>query len=123
MAKQATLICCNLQEEKYRRIAGLVARFPVAVIRVSEGETGSSIQEILGGKKRTEAPAGAFADELLIMADFPDFMVNVLLQLLRSTPGTAVRLKAVATAENRTWPLTRLYREISREDQIMHGGK
>ena len=65
----------------------------------------------------------AFSDEMLVMAYFPQGMMNVFLQGLRRAGVAPVALKAVLTPTNAAWSSAQLHEELSREHAAMTAGQ
>ena len=90
--------------------------------RAENGESGgaATMPESSSGKAATEAAPAAPEAQLLLMANFPEALINELLNNLRAE-GITVPLTAVMTKHNRTWRVRALLEELLREKQAVEG--
>ena len=70
-----------------------------------------------------QSGAQAFSDEMLVMAFFPQGMMNVFLQARHRAGVAPIALKAVLTPTNAAWSSTQLHDELAREHAAMTAGQ
>ena len=73
----------------------------------------------MGNAGQSRSVAQGFSDEMLVMAFFPQGMVNAFLQTMRRAGISPIALKAVLTPTNAAWSSTQLHEELAREHAAM----
>ena len=150
--KQPVLLCYNLNGFKARNVHMTAMRMKIRVRNVAKEEYALPLSVLLGAggadtaQKRdlaidterdaqcaktpdaqdaAESQDGAqvFSDEMLVMAFFPQGMMNVFLQALRRAGVSPIALKAVLTPTNAAWSSAQLHEELSREHAAMMSGQ
>ena len=147
--KQPVLLCYNLNGFKARNVHLTAMRMKIRVRNVAKEEYALPLSVLLGAgsadtaQKRDPAVdaerdaqcaqtpdaaesqdvAQVFSDEMLVMAFFPQGMMNVFLQALRRAGVSPIALKAVLTPTNATWSSAQLHEELSREHAAMTKGQ
>ncbi len=58
-------------------------------------------------------------ESIIIMDSLSDGQINSLLASIRQTDGLTITLKAVVTANNRSWPFVKLAEELRQEHAVM----
>lgn len=122
--KQPILLCYNLEGERLNRIRLAAMRLKIRIRPVKKEEYGKALGALCGLfplEEEAGAPGG-FDDEMLVMANFPAGMMNLLLQTMRRTGVAPVALKAVLMPTNAAWDSVRLHEEIAAEHAALSGG-
>lgn len=115
-----TLLAFAVSPDRLSRLRFCCLSLGIAVKPVSPEDYGQPIGALLGIQERTDAaPAQAPIGEMLVMAAFPDALVNRFLAALRQLRIPPFRLKAMLTPTNVTWTACRLYAELSAEHAAM----
>ena len=117
------LLCYNLRGDKASRIFLTAMRMHICVRRVHACEYGLTLRQLCDTQspaEPSEVPA-PFEEEMLVMADFPQGLMQTFLQGMRRAGAAPVYLKAVLTPTNAGWDSVTLHTELSREDAAMRG--
>ena len=124
MNGSGTVLMFNISDPDKQAAVRLTAlRLGVRCLEVPPGRQHQTLEALLAGREPESAPAGEpFSEELLVLAGLPSETFHALLDTLRRE-GQTVRLKAVMTEHNRTWPAARLYRELRAEAEAMEKRK
>ena len=110
------LLCIHMDRSRVSRLSFLAMGLGITVKDVPEDDLGQTLGALCGLDARTEnAPQAQAPEEMLVMAFFPDTLVDRWLDVLRTSGIGTVRIKAVLTPVNRTWNCGRLYAALSRE--------
>ena len=116
------LLCIHMNREKVMRLGFLALSLGADVRPVAEEAQGQTLAALCGlEEKAARCPAAQVGEELLVMASFPDALLDRLLPALRAA-GLTVRLKAVLTPVNRDWNCGRLYAELRGEASAFEKG-
>ena len=117
------LLCAGFDTGKLMRLSFLAASMGIEMKEVKKDQQGMTLGALCGLEPQANGRApGGISREMLVMAFFPDGLMDRFLKALRDT-GDAVALKAVLTPHNRAWTLEKLYREIQMEHMVAQGGK
>ena len=140
--KQPVLLSYNLNGPKARNVHMAAMRLKIRVRNVAKEEYALPLAVLLGAgsadsavdavrdpqieqvdktENAAQSQSGAqdFSDEMLVMAFFPQGMVNVFLQTMRRAGISPIALKAVLTPTNAAWSSTQLHEELAREHAAM----
>lgn len=120
------LLYCLPGDEGYAVFRAQAEQLGIAVRLLSPLSLGETVGALADGADEPAlqcTPDGPAADAceatpLLLMAHFPDALVNTLLNALRAQSAPPL-LKAVVTKHNRAWTLRALLQELLREQQKM----
>ena len=113
------LYCWNFTPDRAAALAEICSELGVRLRKVSPAETGLPVASL---PEREPGPGLAmmpFREEMLLMARFPDSLVDSLLASLRRR-GLTVARKAVLTPFNAAWDSRKLFAELSAE-AALHG--
>lgn len=123
--KQPVVLCYNLDDQRASAIRLAAMRLKIRMRPVALEEYALTLSALCGLE-----PAGGqvyegegFADEMLVMANFPAGMMNAFLQTMRSMRIAPVALKAMLTPTNSTWDSMKLHEEIQAEHAAMNNGE
>lgn len=115
MEKKPLLLCLHMDPTRVMRLSFLAPSLGIQVRAVPDDQWGQPLGALCGLDAPRSHPAPArVGEEMLVMAFFPDALMDRLLPLLRKELG-GVRLKAVLTAHNRPWTAGMLYTALARE--------
>lgn len=122
--KQPVLLCYNLSDEAARKIRLAAMRLKVRMRIVKPWEQLLPVESLCmqPTSESGETPDNAFADEMLVMAYFPNGAIQALLQLMRRSGVPSIGLKAMLTATNAVWDSITLHDEIAKEHEAMQSG-
>ena len=115
------LLVCNLPEEKQIKVCQLAEGLGVRCRVVTQGDQGRTAGELCGLKgsgKPVSPMLQPFSEELLLMAFFPEALMDQFLAALRAQQ-TPVALKCALTPTNSGWSLIALMQELKQEHQAM----
>lgn len=123
--KQPVLLCYNLHGEKMQKIRLAAMRLKIRVRPVEKDEYAQTVAALCGMEEKTDAvyTGAGFADEMLVMANFPAGMMNAFLGLFRRMGIAPVALKAMLTPTNAAWDSEKLHEEIAGEHRAMMNGE
>ena len=120
---QPTLLCVHMPKERQMRLSFLALSLGVSLREVTEAQQGQPLGALCGLDPLRPLPGPArVEEEMLVMAFFPDPLMDRLLPLLRRDLG-GVRLKAVLTPTNRNWTCGMLYAALTQEAAQFKQGK
>ena len=109
------LLCIHMSRERQLRLSFLALSLGAALRAVPEARQGQPLGALCGLDPLRPLPGPArVEEEMLVMAFFPDPLLDRLLPLLRRELG-GVRLKAVLTPHNRAWTCGMLYTALTAE--------
>ncbi len=116
--KPPVILMHNIEEDKKKKLRLLAMRLKIRVREVKKEELSQSLSALCGEGELSAAPyeGEGFPEELLLMAYFPQGMVNALLDGMRREHILTIRLKAVLTEHNAAWTLLHLHDELAKED-------
>ncbi len=121
---QPLLLCIHMEKSRVTRLSFLAMGMGIAVRDVPDSDLGQPLGALCGLEPRTpHAPAVQVPEEMLVMAHFPDALMDRWLLSLRQSGLPPVRLKAVLTPHNRAWHCGRLYVLISQEAAFLANRK
>ncbi len=124
--KQPVLLCYNLSEDSYRKLRLIAMRLKIRVRVVRPWELKQTLAWLVqstASLPEDTPDAGAFSEEMLVMAHFPTGMGNAFLQLARRGGVPPIPLKAVLTPTNSEWDSLTLHAEISKERDALSQGR
>ena len=120
--KPPVLLTYNLQGERAAKTRLVAMRFRVRVRNVSPLEYGRTLEALIENAPETDGTGEPFAEEMLVMANFPAPLVQAFLQGLRRAGVRPVALKAVLTPTNAGWDSRALHAELCKEREALSGG-
>ena len=120
--KPPVLLTYNLQGECAAKTRLVAMRFRVRVRNVSPLEYGRTLEALIENAPETDGTGEPFAEEMLVMANFPAPLVQAFLQGLRRAGVRPGGLKAVLTPTNAQWDSLALYTELCREREAIAQG-
>ena len=110
------VLCIHMDRSRVSRLSFLAMGLGITVKDVPEDDLGQTLGALCGLDPRTEnAPQAQVPEGMLVMAFFPDTLVDRWLDVLRTSGIGTVRIKAVLTPVNRTWNCGELYTVLNRE--------
>lgn len=120
-----TLLCYNLTGERGRKIRFAAMGLGIKLRNVDETEYRQPLAALCGLTEAGKdiAPEGQVAEEMLVMAGFPDGLVSLFLQAFRKMKLPPVQLKAILTDTNAEWNSVRLHQELCAEREAFLQGK
>ena len=112
-----TLCAWNFTPDRLQALRGLCGGLGIRLRPVGPGETGLPLATL--AQTLPAPPAGPaampFPEEMLLMAAFPDALVDALLAGLKREKLAPVARKAVLTPFNAAWDSRKLHAELSAE--------
>ena len=115
-----TLLAFAVSADRLARLRFCCLPLGITVKPVAPEDYGQPLGALLGIQARANAaPAQGPVGEMLVMAAFPDALVNRFLAALRQLRIPPFRLKAMLTPTNVTWNACQLYAELSAEHAAM----
>ena len=113
---QPLALCVHMEKSRVMRLSFLAMPLGIVLREVPESDWGQPIAALCGLEPRkSRAPAVQVPGEMMVMAHFPDALMDRWLLAIRQSGLAAVRLKAVLTPFNRGWHCGRLYAMLSQE--------
>lgn len=118
---QPTLLCYNLSPLHWNAVRSLAVRMRLRAVPILPAQQFQTLAEVLSGAKAPALSpmAQPFSDELLVMAYFPEPLLDALLPALRAS-GAAIALKAALTPTNAGWTGKKLRDELAQEHAMLH---
>ncbi len=114
------LLCANIPPDRMMRLSMLSSSLGIQVKRVPEKDWGQPIGALCGVKAPVQnPPKAALGGEIMVMAHFPDALIDALLGESMKSSLKPIRCKAVLTRHNQDWSLGQLYSALSREAALM----
>ena len=114
------LLCANIPPDRMMRLSLLSSSLGIQVKCVPEKDWGQPIGALCGVKAPVKnPPKAALGGEIMVMAHFPDALIDSLLGEIRKNGLKPIRCKAVLTRHNQDWSLGQLYPALSREAALM----
>ena len=135
MSRPTVLYYSPAGNKKTNKTKALIVRLGVKLINVSEDDVNKTVEELIGSEEIKELDFGAdpdegsvhasgrgpdaqlpekIAEEMMVFFNFPEDAFDRVLRELKKSHAS-VRLKAMVTKTNSTWPFIKLYAEISAE--------
>ena len=108
------ILCAGMDPGKLMRVSLAAASLGIRTSEVTRSRQGMLLGALCGMDPAGEEKAGRVPGEMLVMAHFPDGLMDRFLKALREA-GCGGTLKAVLTPYNRFWTCEQLYRELLRE--------
>ena len=110
------LLCVQLDQEKLTRLSFLALGLGIRVRPVKKEEWGQPLGALCGLLPFVQsAPGLRIPDEMLVMAGFPDGLLDAFLRAYRESGLAPVRLKAVLTDTNMRWHFGQLHAQLCQE--------
>ena len=103
----------QMEKGKAMRLSFLASSMGICVREIAPGEAGCTLG-MLCGLDPLQARAGVLSREMMVMAFFPEPLMDAWLKAMRNT-GDTVALKAVLTPYNRLWTAQKLAGELLAE--------
>ena len=116
----AKLLAFSVPADRLFRLSMLCASIGAEFEPVPPERCGETLGALAAGSGGARG-AKPLPEEMLVMAGFPDAMIDALLDGWRKAGLAPVRLKAVLTPTNAAWTPARLQAELLREDRMMRG--
>ena len=109
-------LCINMEKSRVMRLSFLALGLGITLREVPESDWGQPLGALCGlGPRKQSAPDVRVAEEMLVMASFPDALMDRWLSALRQSGMAPIRLKAVLTPHNQAWNCGQLYALLSQE--------
>ena len=123
--KPPAMLIYNIDEDKKKKLKRLAMRLKIRVREVKKEELGQTLSALCaeGELSAPEYLGEGFPEEMMLMAYFPQGMVNALLNGMRREQIPTIRLKAVLTEHNSLWTLLSLHDELEKEDEWFRRNK
>ena len=116
------LLIARMAPDRLLRLSMLAGSLGIQVKAVPQAQWGQPIAALCGLEKPVPQPEKAvLAEEIMVMARFPDALIDRFLSAIRQSGLSPVRLKAVLTPYNQGWTLGRLSTVLGREAAQMEG--
>ena len=110
------LLCVQLDQEKLTRLSFLALGLGIRARPVQKEEWGQPLGAVCGLLPVVQhAPDIRLPDEMLVMAGFPDGLLDAFLRAYRESGLAPVRLKAVLTDTNMRWHFGQLHAQLCQE--------
>ena len=117
---QPLVLCVHMEKSRVMRLSFLAMALGIAVRDVPDADLGQPLAALCGLEPRNpRAPKVQVTEEMLVMAAFPDALMDRFLQSIRQSGLQPVRLKAVLTPANRGWHCGQLCAALSQEAASM----
>ena len=117
--EQPVILLYNLNSGKGKKIEKMCDRLKVTVKHIDISRYREPIGFLAGIPNIAETgqvfEGEPFPDEMLVMHGFSDALLNVFLKEFKKQHIEPVALKAVITAQNKTWDSIGLNKELNRE--------
>ncbi len=123
--KPPVLLAYNLPDERAKKIRGMSMRLSVRFRAVAPDEFGQTLAVLCGlePSAQTPPPAEPFADEMLVLANFPPELLNRFLYAFRKDGVPSVALKAVLTETNMRWSSAALHEQLKEEHEALKNAR
>ena len=116
------MLCIAMDAGKLMRLSFLASALGIRLIAVDASQGGQTLGVLCGLDQKAEHAKPERIDaEMMVMAFFPEGLMERLLQSMRENGIAPVRLKAVLTPHNRAWTCRKLCRELLAEDAVIRG--
>lgn len=116
------LLCMEMDPGRMMRISLAAVTLGIGVKEVKPTEWGQTLGALCGlDSLKGRPPKAAVGTEMMVMAFFPDGLIEDFLRVIRRNGMEPPRLKAVLTPVNRLWNCGQLYAELMREDTALRG--
>lgn len=118
---QPTLLCYNLSPVHWNAVRSIAVRMRLRAVPVLPAQQFQTLAEVLADVKAPALPpmVQPFSDELLVIAYFPEPLLDALLPALRAA-GASIPLKAALTPINAGWTGKKLHDELAEEHAMLH---
>ena len=113
---QPLVLCIHMEKSRVMRMSFLALGLGISLREAPDSDLGQTLGALCGLERRKSgAPKVQVPEEMMVMAYFPDALMDRWLLAIRQSGLTPVRLKAVLTPHNRAWHCGQLYATISQE--------
>ena len=121
---QPLVLCIHMKKNRVMKLSFLAMGLGILLREVPDADLGQPLAALCGLEPRkSSAPAVQVPEEMMVMAHFPDALMDRWLLAIRQSGLTPVRLKAALTPTNRAWHCGQLYVLISQEAASFAKGK
>ena len=120
--KPPVLLTYNLHGERAAKIRMAAMRFRVRLRAVEKREYARPLGELVESGPDGDWNGEAFDEEMLVMAHFPNPLLQAFLQGMRRAGVRPVALKAVLTPTNAAWDSNALHAELCKEREAISAG-
>ena len=106
------------------KLKSVLVRMGVRIRNIRPEQTGQTVGFLAGLEGFEEEEAGELPmipEEVLVMKHFSNSRLDELLLNLRKAGVPRIAAKAVLTEQNAGWPFYKLYQELRKEHEAMHG--
>ena len=116
------LLIARMAPDRLLRLSMLASSLGIQVKAAAESEYGQPLAALCGMVKPLPHPQNVqITEEIMVMAGFPDALIDRFLREIRQSGLRPVRLKAVLTPYNQGWTLGELSLRLSQEAAQMEG--
>ena len=111
------LLCAGMDAGRAMRTSMIALSLGIGYREIKKSEYPLPLCALLGDEKTggIRPPALPVSGPMLVMAGFPDPLIDALLRALRENDLSQGVLKAVLTDTNRFWSCGQLYAELAKE--------
>ena len=121
---QPLALCVHMEKSRITRLSFLAMGLGILLREVPDADLGQPLGALCGLEPRIpSAPKIQVPEEMMVMAHFPDALMDRWLLAIRQSGLPPVRLKAALTPTNRAWHCGQLYAAISQEAAAFAKGK
>ena len=107
------------------KLKSVLVRMGVRIRNIHPEQTGQTVGFLAGiegfEEREIEEELPEIPEEMLVMKHFSGRRLDELLLNLRKAGVPRIAIKAVLTEQNAGWPFYKLYQELRREHEAMHG--
>lgn len=117
------ILLYELDPQKESQLKLLCLALKIKVRQVKREEYQETLAALCGMEPLSGGlySGSGLGEEMLVMANFPERLLDTFLQKYRRKKLNPIALKAVLTASNLRWDSLRLHEELKREHEAMHG--
>lgn len=119
---EPVVLCAQMDQGRMMRLSFLAASMGIRFREIARREGGCTLGMLCGLDPIKTGKSGTVSREIMIMAFFPEELMDRWLQALRNA-GESVALKAVLTPYNRHWTIEKLARELQAEHTALNAKK
>ena len=121
---QPLALCIHMDKSRVMRLSLLAMGLGISLREAPDSDWGQPLGALCGlDPRKPSAPTVQVSEEMMVMAFFPDALMDRWLLAIRQSGLPPVRLKAALTPTNRGWHCGQLYAAISREAAVLGKGK
>ena len=124
MSQTPIILTFQFPAKKLSRLRMAALRLGIRVRPVAVWEYLNSIGSFTGdlGSFDSMYDGPSFRDEMLVLAHFPDGLIDQFLHALRDAGLPPVACKAVLTEHNKGWNVLELHEQLRKEHEAMNQG-